>query len=270
MIADDSVDVVVSNCVLNLVQEDDRRQLFAEVFRVLKRGGRAVISDIVCDEDVPQHLKDDPQLWSGCMSGAFREDEFLDVFEEAGFYGIEIVARQSDPWAVVEGIEFRSLTLRAWKGKQGPCLDRRQAVIYNGPWKAVLDDDGHTLYRGQRMAVCDKTYNIYTTGPYASDITPVPPFELIPLDDAPDYDCRQNADPLPPGNQNRQGSTHPAPGQRLLRRKWLLLTRSIVPIDNPGTNRISSDRTIRRSNMSPGDEIRQPSHLTFHYSEIPQ
>ncbi len=76
MIADESADCVISNCVLNLVREGDRSQLLQEVFRVLKRGGKAVISDIVCDEDVPQHLREDPTLWSGCLSGAFREDAF--------------------------------------------------------------------------------------------------------------------------------------------------------------------------------------------------
>ncbi len=111
MIADDSVDVIVSNCVLNLVDSTSRKQLFAEMFRVLKRGGRAVISDIVSDEPVPQRLQDDAELWSGCISGAFVEDEFLQAFEEQGFYGIEIVARQEEAWATIEGIEFRSLTV---------------------------------------------------------------------------------------------------------------------------------------------------------------
>lgn len=60
LVASDSVDVVVSNCVLNLVAEEEKRQLFAEIFRVLKRGGRAVISDIVSDEPVPAHLKATP------------------------------------------------------------------------------------------------------------------------------------------------------------------------------------------------------------------
>ena len=189
LIASDSVDVVVSNCVLNLVREADRRNLFADLFRVLKRGGRAVISDIVCDEDVPQSLKDDPHLWSGCLSGAYREDLFLEAFEEAGFYGIELLNRQTEPWAVVNGIEFRSVTVRAYKGKDGPCRDRRQAVIYNGPWKAVIDDDGHRLVRGKRMAVCEKTFNIYARAPYSEQITPVPPAEPVPIDDAPEFDC---------------------------------------------------------------------------------
>ena len=134
-VADDSVDLVVSNCVLNLVKPEQKRQLFGELFRVLKRGGRAVISDIVCDEDPTPTILNDPDLWSGCISGAFREDEFLEMFEDAGFYGVEIVARQSEPWQTIDGIEFRSLTIRAYKGKQGECLERNQAVVYKGPWK---------------------------------------------------------------------------------------------------------------------------------------
>ncbi len=193
LVASDSMDAVVSNCVLNLVRNEDRRQLFAEVFRVLKRGGRAIISDIVSDEDVPASLQNNAELWSGCISGAFREDRFLEAFEEAGFYGLEVVSRQDEAWAVVDGIEFRSLTVRAWKGKEGPCLDRHQAVVYNGPWKAVIDDDGHKLMRGQRMAVCDKTFNIYTSGPYASQITPIVPIQDIPLDQAAQYDCHRGA-----------------------------------------------------------------------------
>ena len=63
LVENDSVDCVISNCVLNLVRQSDRRQLFSEIFRVLKRGGRAAISDIVSDETVPEHLTKDPTLW---------------------------------------------------------------------------------------------------------------------------------------------------------------------------------------------------------------
>ena len=207
LVDDDSVDVVVSNCVLNLVHSEDRRQLFYEIFRVLRRGGRAVISDIVCDEEVPEPLRNDPQLWSGCISGAFREDMFLQAFEEAGFYGIEILDRQTEPWAVVEGIEFRSLTVRAWNGKEGPCLDRRQAVIYQGPWKAVIDDDGHKLLRGQRMAVCDKTFHLYSQMPYASQMIAVPPAILPPLDDSKSFDC--HGSPVRPPKETKAAGQLP-------------------------------------------------------------
>ena len=159
VVADDSVDVVISNCVLNLVRPEEKERLFEEMFRVLRRGGRAVISDIVCDEDPTPEILGDPNLWSGCISGAWREDAFLDAFERAGFHGIEIVTHAPEPWQIIEGIEFRSVTVRAHKGRAGPCLERNQAVIYRGPWSRVQDDDGHTLVRGQRMAVCDKTFD---------------------------------------------------------------------------------------------------------------
>ncbi len=192
MIPDSSADCVVSNCVLNLVRPQDRTQLFAEVFRVLKRGGRAAISDIVSDEDVPDHLRSDATLWSGCISGAFREDLFLQAFAYAGFHGIQIAARQSAPWRTVEGIEFRSMTVIAYKGKQGPCLERNQAVIYRGPFKKVEDDDGHIYVRGERMAVCDKTFHLLRREPYAGQFDPIEPREEIPLDAAGAFDCRRS------------------------------------------------------------------------------
>jgi len=173
LVPDNSVDVVVSNCVLNLVRPEDKKKLFAEIFRVLKPGGRAVICDIASDESVTEDLKNNPQLWTGCISGALREDEFLSAFEDAGFYGIRIMMRQSEPWRIVEGIEFRSMTVIAYKGKQGPCWDHKQAVIYKGPFKQVEDDDGHVLRRGTRVAVCEKTFNLYSRAPYRSH------FELI-------------------------------------------------------------------------------------------
>lgn len=190
LIEDKSVDLVISNCVLNLVQPENKKQLFNEMFRVLRRGGRAAISDIVSDEEVPEELQRDAELWSGCVAGAYREDAFLDAFYRAGFYGIEIVKREEKPWRTIQGIEFRSMTVVAHKGKQGPCWERKQAVIYRGPWRKVIDDDGHVLERGKRMAVCDKTFQLYKRDPYAEDIIAVEPLEPISLADAPPFDCK--------------------------------------------------------------------------------
>lgn len=188
MIPDDSVDVVVSNCVLNLVSMSKRLQLFEEIFRVLKLGGRAVISDIVSDETVTGEMMKDPDLWSGCISGAFREDEFLQAFEEAGFYGAQILKLDQDPWQTVQGIEFRSMTIEAFKGKQGACLDHNQAVIYKGPFKKVLDDDNHPMERGKRYAVCDKTYQLFRKAPYAEFFEFIEPREKIAADQAKPFD----------------------------------------------------------------------------------
>ncbi|WP_036478009.1 methyltransferase domain-containing protein [Myxosarcina sp. GI1] len=195
LIADNSIDVVISNCVLNLVRPQDKQQLFAEIWRVLKRGGRAVISDIVCDEDPTPAILNDPELWSGCIAGAFREDNFLKMFEDAGFYGVEILKRETEPWQVIDGVEFRSMTVRAYKGKEGACWERKQSVVYKGPWKQVRDDDGHVFCRGERMAVCDKTYQIMTAAnsPYAQDIIGIPPYENIPLEAATEFNCKTKA-----------------------------------------------------------------------------
>jgi len=191
LVESDSVDCVVSNCVLNLVRQQDRQQLFSEIFRVLKRGGRAVISDIVSDETVPEHMQKDGYLWSGCLSGAFREDLFLEAFANAGFHGIEIAKRQAEPWQTIEGIEFRSMTVVAWKGKQGPCLERNQALVYKGPFRRVEDDDGHAFVRGQRMAVCDKTWRLLQQAPYEDLFEPIEPLVPISLDTAAAFDCRR-------------------------------------------------------------------------------
>ncbi len=189
LVVTNSIDVVVSNCVLNLVKPRAKRTLFEEIFRVLKKGGRAVISDIVADEAVPEHMQQNPELWSGCISGALTEEEFLQAFVEAGFYGIQILKRDAIPWRTVEGIEFRSVTVQAFKGKQGPCFERNQAVVYLGPFKEILDDDGHRMVRGRRYAVCDKTYQLYQQEPYRTHFASVAPLREIPLTHATPFDC---------------------------------------------------------------------------------
>jgi ubiquinone/menaquinone biosynthesis C-methylase UbiE len=193
LIASDSIDVVVSNCVLNLVDPRAKHRLFEEIFRVLKVGGHAVISDIVADEEVPEHLQQDPELWSGCISGALTEEQFVQAFTQAGFYGVRILKLDPAPWRTVEGYEFRSMTIEAFKGKQGPCFERNQAVIYKGPFKEVHDDDGHRMERGLRYAVCDKTYNLYKKAPYDDCFEFIDPLNHIPLSEAQPFDCSRTS-----------------------------------------------------------------------------
>lgn len=184
MISDESIDVVVSNCVLNLVDEEHKKKLFEEIFRVLKRGGRAVISDIVSDEVVPEEMRRDGELWSGCLSGAFQESEFLKAFEQAGFYGVTLDKRDEKPWQTVDGIEFRSVTVVAYKGKEGACWDHNEAMIYKGPFLSVTDDDGHVFRRGERTAVCRKTKEIFSKAPYKNDFFVVDPLNPVSEEDA--------------------------------------------------------------------------------------
>ncbi|MCS7034421.1 MAG: methyltransferase domain-containing protein [Phycisphaerae bacterium] len=213
LIANDSIDVIVSNCVLNLVRPSEKKRLFAEMFRVLRRGGRCVISDIVCDEPPTPAIMNDPKLWSGCISGAFVEAEFLEMFEQAGFYGVEILARADAPWQTIDGIEFRSMTVRAYKGKEGECLEHNQAIIYKGPWKQVKDDDNHVFLRGQRMAVCKKTFDLMTNpnGPYATQVIGVEPLEAVRPEQARPFDCKRLAlrHPRETKGQDYRATTQP-------------------------------------------------------------
>ncbi len=171
LIADESVDIVVSNCVLNLVRQEDRHRLFAELFRVLKPGGRAVISDIVAERDVPASLRNDPELWSGCISGAYREDRFIEAFTDAGFHGAEILEWQPQPWTVVEGIEFRSVTVRAWKPQPHADDHRATHAVYHGPWARVTDEAGRQFIRGQRTPLDPATAATLSQPPYREQVT---------------------------------------------------------------------------------------------------
>jgi arsenite methyltransferase len=177
LIPDNSVDLVVSNCVLNLVHDSDKEQLIREIFRVVKPGGRVAISDIVSDEVVPEHLKQDQQLWSGCISGALQEHEFLQAFIKAGFIAVSYDKWESQPWRIVEGVEFRAVTITAIKPQNQPCLDKGHAVIYRGPYSEVYDDEGHVYFRGQRMAVCERSYKLLTNETYGDDFIGIMPAE---------------------------------------------------------------------------------------------
>lgn len=167
MIEDASIDVVVSNCVLNLVDAPKKKAMFCELHRVLRNGGRAVISDIVSDEPVTSEMMRDPELWSGCLSGAMTERDFLKAFEEAGFYGIQYRKFDLQPWRIIDGVVFRSVTVEAFKGSQPVESGRHhQSLIYNGPFCTVTDEEGLTLDRGKRIAVDDRTFGRYQREPY--------------------------------------------------------------------------------------------------------
>ncbi len=214
LIPSNSVDVIISNCVLNLVPPPEKPSMFQELYRVLKRGGRAIVSDIVTDEDVPLELQQDPKLWSGCYSGAMREDRFLAAFADAGLYGITTVKRTSDAWETINGIEFRSLTVTGYKGKEGPCWDHNEAVVYRGPFKKVEDDDGHIFPRGARAAVCEKTYGILTRPPYAEWFYPIEPRVPVEPGQARPFPCDGPfilRDPQETKNDLVTGDGHAAP-----------------------------------------------------------
>jgi arsenite methyltransferase len=153
LIPDASVDLVISNCVLNLVADSEKQQLVREIFRVLKPGGRIAISDIVSDRAVPQSMKQDPDLWSGCISGAFEESEFANAFAAAGFSGVCYDKWDPQPWQVIENITFRSVTLTAVKPASSAAHPGNTTLMYRGPFAAVIDESGRRYDRGSHETV---------------------------------------------------------------------------------------------------------------------
>lgn len=87
-----SVDAIISNCVINLSPE--KGKVFREAYRVLKPGGRIMISDMVLEKELPPEVKKDPRAWASCIAGAVLEREYLKMIEEAGFVDIEVLSRK--------------------------------------------------------------------------------------------------------------------------------------------------------------------------------
>ena len=108
---DSSVDVILSNCVINLAP--DKSLVFKEAFRVLKPGGRLVVSDMVAKGELPEEVRGNPELWASCIGGALPEEEYLETIRKAGFLTVEVITR--------EGLELDhvySITVRARKSER--------------------------------------------------------------------------------------------------------------------------------------------------------
>ena len=108
-VADGTVDVVLSNCVINLVP--DKRRAFAEMHRVLATGGRFVISDIVTVGELSEDVRSDLSQWVGCVSGAMDYGDYLALIEEVGFGDVEVLTRHG----YGDGAPTESITVRGFK-----------------------------------------------------------------------------------------------------------------------------------------------------------
>lgn len=103
-------DAIMSNCVIN--HAPDKNQVYREIFRVLKSGGRFVVSDAVSKEDLPGHIKNNPDQWAACFGGAITEEKYLQCIREAGFTNVNILSRRE---YLKNGYDFASLTIQAIK-----------------------------------------------------------------------------------------------------------------------------------------------------------
>ena len=175
-IADDSIDIVVSNCVLNL--SPDKPRVFAEIFRVLKPGGELYFSDVFADRRVPPALSADPILLGECLGGALYGEDFRRILNAVGCNDFRTVS--AAPLEInnpeIAGklglISFQSATIRAFKlPLEDRCEDFGQSAIYNGrmgdhPHAFDLDDH-HRFETSKAMAVCGNTADMLTQSRYA-------------------------------------------------------------------------------------------------------
>lgn len=180
-----SVDLITSNCVINL--SPDKRKVFSEMKRVLKDHGRIVVSDIVSPRELPKELKADEELLGECIAGALTETQFLSYLEQTGFYGIEVLSRTY--WKSIGDIDFYSVSVRGYKfEKTAGCVFIGQHAVYKGPYKHVIDEEGHVFPRNQAIEVCTDTAEKLRGAPYAGSFIIIEPDEEA----GPSFSCSVN------------------------------------------------------------------------------
>ena len=162
-IPDASIDVVLSNCVINL--SGHKRRTFGEIFRVLKPGGRLVISDVVCETEPDPDIKNNEDLRGACLAGALTQRDLFGLLAESGFAAARVLKRF--PYRVVQGHQFFSLTYEARK----PADPKALKVMYRGPFPAIVTGKGEILEVG-------------ITREIALDELPAHPESLFVFDDA--------------------------------------------------------------------------------------
>jgi SAM-dependent methyltransferase len=164
---DESIDVVISNCVLNL--SPDKERVFAEIFRVLKPGGELYFADVFAGRRVPDHLKDDPILHGECLAGAMYTEDFRRLFKKLGCADYRTMSSRRIDLGNPEieervgMVDFYSVTVRAFKlnGLEDICEDYGQVALYRGSipdYPHFFDlDDHHRFITGKPMLVCGNT-----------------------------------------------------------------------------------------------------------------
>ncbi|NOQ16024.1 MAG: methyltransferase domain-containing protein [Methyloprofundus sp.] len=175
-VADNSIDIVVSNCVINL--SPNKKQVLSEILRVLKPGGEIYFSDVYADRRIPAALKIEPVLLGECLGGALYWEDFRRMMQELGCPDVRVVKQSpialEDPEVETKigMVKFRSVTIRAFKMPlEDRCEDFGQLATYKGtitehPHAFDLDDHHH-FEKGKPLRVCGNTFDMLASSRYA-------------------------------------------------------------------------------------------------------
>ncbi|MGF1670038.1 MAG: arsenosugar biosynthesis arsenite methyltransferase ArsM [Balneolaceae bacterium] len=167
-VQDQSIDVAAQNCLFNIFKQEELKQALFEMYRVLKPHGRLVLSDPVCNQDIPDNLRNDERLRAMCLSGSIPLDKYIGLLTDIGFGTLEVRAKR--PYRVLDPAHYdtdellfiESVEICAIKDPvpaDGPCVFTGRTAIYYGDDECFDDGKGHILLPNQPMSVCDKTAN---------------------------------------------------------------------------------------------------------------
>lgn len=165
-VPDASVDVVAQNCLFNIFEPEDLTKALQEVYRVLRPGGRLLMSDPIATRPMPEHLQQDERLRAMCLSGALTYERYVQHLVQVGFGQVEIRARRPyrlldrQSYGLADHLLLESLDSVSFKvpiPEDGPCIFTGKTAIYAGTEPFFDDQAGHILQRGVPAAVCDKT-----------------------------------------------------------------------------------------------------------------
>lgn len=165
-LADASVDVVAQNCLFNIFEPADLQRALAEAFRVLKPGGRLIMSDPIASRPIPPVLQQDDRLRALCLSGALPYEDYLQHLVDTGFGQVDVRARRpyrlldTHQYSLDQPLLLESLDTVSFKvplPPDGACIFTGKTAIFSGPSESFDDQAGHILQRGVPLGVCDKT-----------------------------------------------------------------------------------------------------------------
>ncbi len=165
-IEDNSIDVAAQNCVFNIFKLDDLKKALQETYRVLKPHGKLVMSDPICEQEMPEELRSDDRLRAQCLSGAIPLKDYIKMITDVGFGTVEVRAKRAyrvltpGHYNTKELIYIESVEVCAIKDpmpEDGPCVFTGKTAIYYGGEEHFDDKKGHVLLNNQPIAVCDKT-----------------------------------------------------------------------------------------------------------------